>query len=129
LEAAEQWNHAPRASDVAAIQSTANLPETIFAETAQELGCKQDNEAVLEAIAALRARAVPAIEWAPKEYNWYACLGRWILAVFPVDDGWSWCIDLGQQTILHRPPHSASPEEAKAACEAAFLRLVGAGNG
>jgi Lar family restriction alleviation protein len=118
LEAAEQWNHAPRTSDVAALHSTANLLETVFAETAQELGCKQDNEAVLEAIAALRARAVPVIVWNVEK----ATCGSFLLGASEHE----WLIGLalnGQLYMLFEGKTGGKP-----ACEAALLRLVGAGS-
>lgn len=108
----------------------ANL-ETVFAETAQELGCKQDNEAILEAIAALRLRAVPAIVW-PDDPRGPAKFGVFELftsRICNAEQDWSWDIHPGDDAAEMTSGYADTLEDARRDCEAAFLRLVGCKNG
>ena len=78
--------------------------------------------------AALRARAVPALEWQPEIFgNGEEAETKAILCEAwhePIDGGYNWTISSHEGHVLasgNRPTIDA----AKIACEAAFLRLMG----
>jgi hypothetical protein len=80
--------------------------------------------------AALRARAVPAIEWhkSPTKRDIHnANVGRLLLTAWRgLDGGYGWCIAHGhgfEDDIADGDADSI--DDAKSKCEAAFLRLVG----
>ena len=79
--------------------------------------------------AALRARAVPALEWDNDE----AQAGLFECSISPLTDGdFDWFIVWpGEEagTINLEEGTEPTREEAEDACEAAFLRLVGCKNG
>jgi len=85
-------------------------------------------------LTALRARAVPAIEWhkSPTKRDIHnANVGRLLLTAWRgLDGGYGWCIAHGHGFEDNIADGDAdSIDDAKSKCEAAFLRLVGAGNG
>ena len=84
--------------------------------------------------AALRARAVPALEWKPVEDRFWCTAGDMVFNVQKAgSDGffWRWFIynqrdeDLISIRQCSWKKLCNSPEQAKSACEAAFLQLVG----
>ena len=88
--------------------------------------------------AALRARALPVLEWKPVENGFWCVVGSTVLNVQKAtEEGsfWRWSVGVQPEEdmidVCENPWRKlfTSPEEAKSACEAAFLRLVGAGHG
>ena len=77
--------------------------------------------------AALRARAVPALTWLPSVVCdlWTAKVVGFTLSAW--NDG-SWTIAVGDK-LLARGGNGEGLGVAITGCEAAFLRLVGCGNG
>ena len=73
---------------------------------------------------ALRARALPVIEWRGKS----AVSGGFLLEVRE-QFGWELEISHNGTIVLRGGTPGGTEDQIKAICEAAFLRLVGCGNG
>ena len=71
--------------------------------------------------AALRARAVPEVVWD----GMLAVAGGFILEVRGGFVGWSWATWRNGAVVSNGGMTGGTEEQAKAHCEAAFLRLVG----
>ena len=96
-----------------------------------------ENRALKAENAALRARALPVLEWKPVENGFWCVVGSTVLNVQKAtEEGsfWRWSVGVQPEEdmidVCENPWRKlcTSPEEAKSACEAAFLRLVGAGS-
>ena len=94
-------------------------------------------QAGLAEMEALRLRVVPALEWEPRQPTgeWdvlvaVAEAGKFALRIRCVDGYFVWHIRHNGVTICSSQGKGLDAEaEAKSACEAAFLRLVGCKNG
>jgi hypothetical protein len=94
-----------------------------------------ENRALKAENAALRARAVPAIVWNRFPMASRAQVGAFRLTVEWLYQGnstmrWRWWIDMGDTRVANGSELGyATCEEAEGEAGAAFLRLVGCGNG
>lgn len=71
----------------------------------------------------LRARAVPGVAW----HGQRAKSGGFVLEVRGGFSGWAWATWRNDAIVSNGGMTGGTEEQAKAHCEAAFLRLVGVG--